>query len=57
MLGTEPSFTFLFTDVSQEESVAEPGSILLLASGLAGLAGSATLRHRSGQALRWRTRE
>lgn len=37
--------------------VPEPSSILLLGSGLAGLGGYATLRLRSGQALRWRSRE
>jgi len=38
--------------VEEEEFVPEPGSILLLGSGLAGLGGYVTLRLRSGQALR-----
>ena len=40
---------WLVADVCEVEFVPEPGSILLLGSGLAGLAGYATLR--------WRTRE
>ena len=36
-------------DIAEEESVPEPGTILLLGSGLMGLAGYAGLR--------WRTRE
>ena len=40
-----------------EESVPERDIMLLLGSGLAGLAGYATLRLGSGQALRGRTRE
>jgi hypothetical protein len=38
-----------FAEVCEEEFVPEPGTILLLGSGLAGLAGYASLR--------WRTRE
>jgi hypothetical protein len=45
---TEDSYTATF-EVLGEEFVPEPGTILLLGSGLAGLAGYATLR--------WRTRE
>jgi hypothetical protein len=41
--------TFTFAEVCEEEFVPEPASVLLLGSGLAGLAGYATLR--------WRTRE
>jgi len=43
------SLTLRFAEVCEEEFVPEPGTMLLLGSGLAGLAGYATLR--------WRTRE
>ena len=43
------SLTLRFAEVCEEEFVPEPGSVLLLGSGLAGLAGYATLR--------WRARE
>jgi len=48
---------YLEPQAPPEEFVPEWGSVALLGSGLVGLAGYATLRLRSGQALRWRTRE
>ena len=43
----EDSATFLFAEVCEVEFVPEPGTVLLLGSGLAGLAGYASLRWRN----------
>jgi len=49
---------FLFAeDCAAATFVPEAGTIALLGSGLAALAGYATLRLRSAQALRWRSRD
>ena len=58
--GEEPDpvfANFTFAEVCEAEFVPEPGTIVLLGSGLAGLVGYATLRLRSGQALRWKNRK
>ena len=53
--GDADEVSFLFAeDCAAAMFVPEPGSILLLGSGLAGLAGYGTLRLRSGQVLRGR---
>ena len=41
------SATWRFAEVCEEEFVPEPGTMLLLGSGLAGLAGYASLRWRN----------
>jgi hypothetical protein len=45
--GEAASVTWRFAEVCEEEFVPEPGSMILLGSGLAGLAGYASLRWRS----------
>jgi hypothetical protein len=44
--GDSASVTWLFAEVCEEEFVPEPGTIMLLGSGLMGLAGYASLRWR-----------